>query len=101
MTTRCDLCSAVPAVVRYPALDFIVGGVAGRSVASRGSWLACSACDELLRQGDAYGVRHRALRLVGPLYAKIKRAQVESMLAAIVDQFMMHRLGEPQPLDAA
>jgi hypothetical protein len=98
----CDFCGRSGVAWSYPArdveisLDGIPGVPAGAAQESRGEWLACEGCHELIQLTDRQALQARALENVSAnvpgVVEFIRRAH---------DHFWQAREGRPQRLEAA
>lgn len=63
MKPVCDFCNSTEPVWNYPADDFPMAEFGGVLLASRGNWLACGPCSDLIEAADSIGLTQRSARL--------------------------------------
>lgn len=108
-TPICDFCSATDCAFSYPTRDVNLSTLAALSnksggiisLNSRGWWLACQTCHELIQKGDRDGL---AKRSTDSQKAAMKAIPYELLLGLVRhmhDQFWKSREGQPYRHDLA
>lgn len=96
----CDLCSDPNPVHRYPCEDHIAVPFTpvapGEEIAgaSRGDWLACQSCAELIDSGDLKGLANRSLANLlakHPKHSPAQQAEILAQIESIHRQFFERR----------
>lgn len=103
---RCDFCYHPEPIREYPARDFTIPSVRGYpDYGSRGGWVACQKCAELLDGGGydtilnraVYWYRKRNKRPTG--WSEVEwESTVYDFIARLHGAFVANRIGEGRPI---
>jgi hypothetical protein len=90
----CDFCSQQPVYASYPAKDITFVDEAGIQSTSRGEWVACRNCYDLIEVADEYRTSYRALTARSiRYYTGPGEHEAHTVLALLHEKFMASRTG--------
>ena len=96
MTHHCDFCSSTKIVTAYRVPDFIMLKLGGTEQGSKGEWVACQECADLVDKKDIAGLSDRVLMAFEQnfttltLRAEERKIMAQQLMALYIDFFQLN-----------